>query len=84
MTYDPQPRDLSRIELPPELGPLVDLLEEHVHDLWARRRMDEGWVWGPVRNDTLKHHPCLVPTSELPDSERAYDRGTALSTLRSR
>ncbi len=33
-------------------------------------------------NDTLKHNPCLVPYSKLPESEKVYDRDTAVCTLK--
>ena len=29
-----------------------------------------------------KRHPCLVPYEELPESERDYDRNTAMNTLK--
>ena len=43
-----------------------------------RTRLDLG----PERNDQLKHHPCLVPYEELPEVEKAYDRDTAVDTLK--
>ena len=42
----------------------------------------EGWKYGETRNDELKTHPGLVPYEELPDSEREYDRQTAIQTLK--
>ena len=81
-TYNPQPIDLSFIDLPAELDALVEALAENVHDTWARSRMDAGWTYGPVRDDAKKTNPCLVPYGELPESEKAYDRDTAISTLR--
>ena len=44
--------------------------------------MEAGWTYGSERNDVLKHNPCLVPYSELPESEKAYDRDTAIGTLK--
>ena len=35
-----------------------------------------------VRNDKLKQHSCLIPYEDLPESEKAYDRSLALSTLK--
>ena len=80
--YIPAPVDLSGIELPNSLAPLVESLAENVHDTWAKGRLDAGWTWGPVRDDAKRHHPCLVPYSDLPESEKAYDRATAISTLK--
>lgn len=80
--YVPQPIDTSDVQLPVELNELVEKLAENVHEVWAKSRMDQGWTYGPERNDVLKHHPCLVPYDELPEVEKAYDRDTALGTLR--
>ena len=82
ISYSPQPLDTSDIALPESLTPLVEALAENVHNTWAKGRMDEGWACGPVRDDARKQHPCLVPYSDLPESEKAYDRATAISTLK--
>ena len=44
--------------------------------------MSQGWRRGPERNDSRKEHPCLIPYEELPESEKTYDRNTALETLK--
>ena len=44
--------------------------------------MDQGWTYGPERNDALKQHPGLVPYADLPEAEKDYDRNTALGTLK--
>jgi hypothetical protein len=82
MKYQPFPIDTSEIVIPPALTGLTEKLAENVHEIWADQRLQEGWVWGPTRNDTLKQHPCLVSYSQLPESEKEYDRGTALGTLK--
>ena len=81
-TYVPQPMDTSDVQLPEELNELVEKMAKNVHDVWAQSRISQGWTYGPERSDALKHHPCLVPYEELPEIERAYDRDTALGTLR--
>ena len=30
----------------------------------------------------MKEHPCLVPYEQLPESEKVYDRNTALEALK--
>lgn len=80
--YMPHPLDTSDISLPESLAPLIEALAENVHDTWAKGRMDTGWTFGPVRDDAKKQHPCLVPYGELSESEKAYDRATAISTLK--
>lgn len=82
MSYNPNPIDLSDVTLDSSLESLVEALAENVHDTWAKGRMDDGWIYGPERDDTKKHHPCLVPYGELPESEKEYDRNTAISTLK--
>ena len=82
MNYNPNPIDLSDVTLDSSLESLVEALAENVHDTWAKGRIDDGWTYGPVRDDVKKHHPCLVPYGELPESEKEYDRNTAISTLK--
>lgn len=83
MSYVPNPIDTSLLELPPGVLALTERLAEHIHNVWAKARMDEGWRYGPTRDDEKKEHPCLVPYDELPESEREYDRNTALESIRS-
>lgn len=80
--YVPRPVDTSDIQLPDELGGLVEQMARNVHEVWAQSRIGQGWTFGPERNDDLKTHPCLVPYEDLPESEKDYDRDTALSTLK--
>lgn len=80
--YVPQPMDTSEVQLAEELNVLIEQMAKNVHEVWAQSRMEQGWTYGPKRNDSLKHHPCLVPYEELPEVEKAYDRDTALGTLK--
>lgn len=80
--YDPKPFDTSKITLPEELYILTEKIAENVHDVWAAGRIAEGWTYGERRDDKLKQTPMLVPYSELPESEKDYDRNTALNTLK--
>ena len=81
-TYMPAPLDTSGEMLPEALAPLVEALAKNVHEVWAQSRLSEGWRYGERRDDEAKTHPCLVPYEELPEIEKAYDRNTALGTLR--
>jgi hypothetical protein len=80
--YQPQPIDSSQIPLPEEIRDLTEKPAASTHDHWALGRMREGWTYGPQRNDELKQHPGLVPYDELTESEKEYDRTTAMETLR--
>ena len=81
-TYTPTPADTSIVQLSEELMQLTEEMARNVHDVWAAGRIAEGWTWGPERNDARKENPCLVPYEELKDSERDYDRNTAIETLK--
>lgn len=80
--YIPHPVDTSDIVLDSRLNDLVEAMAENVHEIWARTRIEQGWKYGQVRNDDLKEHPCIVPYSELPESEKVYDRNSAVETLK--
>lgn len=80
--YDPKPIDTSKIELSSDLLGLTEQIAENVHEVWSAGRIAEGWTYGEKRDDKLKQTPCLVPYSMLPESEKEYDRKTALNTLK--
>ena len=80
--YIPSPIDTSDVELSLEIAELCEKLAENAHDVWAAGRIAQGWTYGPVRDDAKKETPCLVPYSELPESEKDYDRNTAMETLK--
>ena len=80
--YVPSPVDTSDISLPDELNDLIELISQNNHDVWAKGRIDQGWTLGKERNDELKTTPLLVPYNELPESEKDYDRNTAIQVIK--
>lgn len=80
--YNPQPIDTSNIQLLEELNPLLEAMAKNVHEIWAQERIKQGWTFGEMRDDTKKHHPCLIPYEDLPEEEKVYDRNTAIETLK--
>ncbi len=80
--YTPHPIDTSDIELSEDLKQLIEMMARNVHEIWSMGRINDGWVYGPERNDALKQHPCLVDYDELPEREKAYDRNSAVETLK--
>lgn len=82
MMYIPKPIDTSDIALSEDLLSLTERISENVHEVWAAKRIAEGWTYGEQRDDALKKTPCLIPYSDLPESEKEYDRSTALNTLK--
>lgn len=80
--YTPKPIDTSDVFLPEEMVALTEKIAENVHDVWSAGRMAEGWIYGEKKDAEKKTTPLLIPYSELPESEKAYDRNTAFETLR--
>lgn len=80
--YKPKPVETDDVNLPEDLLPLVEEMAKNVHEVWAQNRLNEGWSYGPVRDDAKKHHPCLVAYEDLPESEKDYDRATSQETLK--
>lgn len=50
-------------------GPQV----EAQHENWRSDKIKDGWVYGPVKNEETKEHPCMVPFDELPPEQKAKD-----------
>ncbi len=80
--YRPLPIDTAKVRIPREVEELTEMLARNTHEVWARQRMADGWRWGVHRDDARKLHPSLVPYEQLPESEKEYDRGTAMETVR--
>jgi hypothetical protein len=82
MAYRPEPMDTSAVQLTPDLLRLTELLARNAHEVWARQRLADGWRYGSQRDDMRKEHPGLVSYESLPESEKEYDRQTAMGTLK--
>jgi len=80
--YQPKPINTDDVVLSDELIELTEKIAANVHEVWAIGRMADGWIYGEKRDDNLKQTPCLVPYDELPESEKQYDRNTAIETLK--
>jgi hypothetical protein len=80
LTYDPHPMDLSDVELDEDLLELTEIIAENTHEIWGLARKEEGIGWGPVNDAT--HNKDMVPYCDLPESEKDYDRNTAMMALK--
>ena len=80
--YDPKPVDTSAVVLPDDLRLLTEHLAENAHDVWARRKIADGWTWGPTADAAAKKHPDLVAYGQLAEAQKAYDRDAALETIK--
>ena len=82
MEYIPKPFDTKEVHIQEDILALSELLAKNSHEVWAKERISQGWSYGPVRDDARKQHPCLISYEELPESEKVYDRNTAIETLK--
>jgi class 3 adenylate cyclase len=82
LDYKPGPIDTLRFALTPEVAQLTEMLAKNAHDNWAKLRIAEGWHFGPHRDDQKREHPNLVPYEQLPESERQYDRQSAMESIK--
>jgi hypothetical protein len=51
----------------------IDALARLEHDRWMIGKLLDGWTLGP-RDNTLRHHPDLVPFDALPPDKQEIDR----------
>jgi hypothetical protein len=57
---------------------------EMMHDNWMKEKIAADWVYGEVKDETLKTHPCILPYDQLPEAQRKKDqifRETVLNSL---
>ncbi|XP_056396363.1 ryanodine receptor 1 isoform X2 [Hyla sarda] len=83
-SFVPCPVDTIQIVLPPHLERIREKLAENIHELWALTRIEQGWTYGPIRDDNKRLHPCLLDFHSLPEPERNYNllmSGETLKTL---
>lgn len=59
------------------LSDAVEAIARVNHDVWAAKRIAQGWRFGPQRDDGARLHPDLVAYEHLTETEKAYDRETA-------
>jgi hypothetical protein len=71
--YVPKPLDTSKITLTPELQELIVKLARNTHEVWAQKRVQDGWTYGPKRDDAAKQHPDMIAYDELTEGEKSYD-----------
>lgn len=43
------------------------------HESWLKVKIDEGWVYGEIKDAEAKTHPCIVPYSQLPEAQKRKD-----------
>ncbi len=53
-------------------------LAEEEHNGWMAAKLENGWRYGPERDDEKKIHPCLVPFDELSEKDQKKDLNAVL------
>lgn len=46
---------------------------ENSHECWYAQKLAEGWTYGPVKDPSIKQHPCMVAYEDLPVEQKAKD-----------
>lgn len=46
---------------------------EQSHESWLAHKLANGWIYGEVKNDERKEHPCCVPYDQLPPEQKSKD-----------
>jgi len=80
--YEPQPQNLSDVKLEEELIELREAIAENAHEIWAQAHKQEGWTYGPKRDDEMKIDPNMRPYPLLPESVKKDYRRMAISTIK--
>lgn len=55
------------------VGALNGNTPEQSHQSWLDFKEKAGWVFGAVKDEAKKTHPCMVPYAELPAAQRHKD-----------
>ena len=48
--------------------------EDAQHNSWMQEKINDGWVYGVVKDAENKTHPCLVPFESLPLFQQKKDK----------
>ncbi|MCL2105825.1 MAG: RyR domain-containing protein [Oscillospiraceae bacterium] len=78
-TYDAGDTPFPSVEKFDEETTLLLAQSEHIR--WMQEKLANGWTYAPVRDNGLKHHPCLVPYDDLPVEEQQKDIDVVLNMI---
>ena len=56
----------------------LEVLSIMEHGRWWADRALNGWRFGPVRNDTQKIHPNMLPYNDLSEADKQKDRDSVI------
>ena len=92
--YNPQPIDVSEVNLNAELLELTEMIAENAHDIWGKLKRkelqrffdnDPGYkIYAPKINGKEQegHNHFYVPYAMLSEKDKDVDRITALGTIK--
>ena len=59
------------------MGVILHMTGDHgpeaSHNSWMQQKVEEGWVYGAVKDPAKKQHPCMVPFAELSREQQTKD-----------
>ena len=50
-----------------------DFGPEATHISWLKAKIEAGWKYGPIKDESKKEHPCIVPFNQLSVEQQAKD-----------
>ena len=56
----------------------IEILSKMEHERWCKLKFEQGWVYGPTKNEKKKEHPSLIAWDDMrfSESEKEKDRNT--------
>lgn len=51
-----------------------DAGDSALHDSWMQSKLNDGWRYGEVKDETAQTHPCIVAFDQLPKHQQFKDR----------
>ncbi len=51
----------------------LDAGKDAQHNAWMNDKINDGWVYGEIKDAEKKTHPCIVPFEELPEFQQKKD-----------
>jgi hypothetical protein len=43
------------------------------HNAWVEEKINDGWIYGKIKDSKNKTHPCIIPFEQLPEFQRKKD-----------
>ena len=86
--YLPCPIDVNQVTLTPDLEELIDVIAEHVHNVWAEDKLKENpnIRYAPLDKDRNEEVPgCnhfFRPYAEMTDDDKKYDINMATNAIK--